>query len=237
MTITREELAATTFTDAHLMIVAHSIVRALKGTARETDPGPLAKAPDWMIADTGERVRAIENGESLDPEAEHERWCASKRAQGYVYGPVRNDNPDLGQLTHPLLVPYEDLDLIQRLKDLLPNGVIAELSGREASCEEPLPTPEEARAAQQAAAAPAISRLRDSVRAAITRSDGRAAIYADIPDGTGSVAYETVKAELEGRGWTVTRDSSAKNESFLVLTSPGQALSPGAWPGDPGPAR
>lgn len=35
---------------------------------------------------------------------------AGKIAQGYVYGPVTNDDPKKGQLTNPLLIPYDKLD-------------------------------------------------------------------------------------------------------------------------------
>lgn len=42
--------------------------------------------------------------------ASHEGWMAGKIAQGYVYGPVTNDDPEKGQLTNPLLIPYDELD-------------------------------------------------------------------------------------------------------------------------------
>ena len=56
----------------------------------------------------------------LDPElsaiaeqqarASHEGWMAGKKAKGYVYGPVTNDDPEKGPLTNPLLIPYDELD-------------------------------------------------------------------------------------------------------------------------------
>lgn len=42
--------------------------------------------------------------------ASHEGWVKGKMSQGYVYGPVTNDDPANGQLTNPLLVPYDELD-------------------------------------------------------------------------------------------------------------------------------
>lgn len=42
--------------------------------------------------------------------ASHEGWMAGKIAQGYVYGPVTNDDPEKGQLTNPLIIPYDELD-------------------------------------------------------------------------------------------------------------------------------
>ena len=42
--------------------------------------------------------------------ASHEGWMNGKIAQGYVYGPITNDDPEKGQLTNPLLIPYDELD-------------------------------------------------------------------------------------------------------------------------------
>ena len=41
--------------------------------------------------------------------ASHEGWMEGKKLQGYVYGPVTNDDPEKGPLTNPLLVPYDEL--------------------------------------------------------------------------------------------------------------------------------
>lgn len=41
--------------------------------------------------------------------ASHEGWMAGKAAKGYVYGPETNDDPAKGQLTNPLMVPYDQL--------------------------------------------------------------------------------------------------------------------------------
>jgi hypothetical protein len=83
---------------------------------------------------------------------------------------------------------------------------------------EPLPSPDEARAARLANAAPRIARLREAVRKAIAASSEGRDVWVDLPDGTGETAYETVRSELEARGWTVRRESSPENESFMVLS-------------------
>lgn len=84
----------------------------------------------------------------------------------------------------------------------------------------PLPGPDQARNEQRAAAQPAIDRLREAARARIAGSDGSREIYVDIPPGTGTVAFAAVQGELEALGWRVRRESSPKNESFMVLTYP-----------------
>jgi len=117
-----------TFTYPQLVEVAHAIVRALKIANGEPDPGSFQDAESWAQESTMERVRAVLNGASIDGKAEHERWAEDKKLRGYVYGAVRNDDPAKGPLTHPLLVPYEELGVIDRLKDSLPNAVVADLA-------------------------------------------------------------------------------------------------------------
>lgn len=41
--------------------------------------------------------------------ASHEGWMEGKKAQGYVYDTVTNDDPEKGPLTNPLMVPYDEL--------------------------------------------------------------------------------------------------------------------------------
>lgn len=49
------------------------------------------------------------------PEKQHEAWLADKKAQGFVYGPVK----DLTAKVHPCMVPYDQLPQEQRVKDEL----------------------------------------------------------------------------------------------------------------------
>lgn len=67
-----------------------------------------------------ERVTRRKMAIELEPElmliaeqqarASHGGWLEGKKKQGYVYGPVVNDDPEKGQLTNPLMVPYDELD-------------------------------------------------------------------------------------------------------------------------------
>lgn len=47
------------------------------------------------------------------PAEQHEAWCADKRADGWIYGDVK----DPGMKRHPCLVPYTDLPVEQKVKD------------------------------------------------------------------------------------------------------------------------
>ncbi|MBU2960786.1 hypothetical protein KO516_08150 [Citreicella sp. C3M06] len=45
--------------------------------------------------------------------AEHGRWCAERRTDGYCHAPVR----DTERKRHPLIVPFSELPDDQRAKD------------------------------------------------------------------------------------------------------------------------
>lgn len=69
-----------------------------------------------------EGVRKARQGHT--PREMHEEWCHFKRAQGWTYGKVRDENAR----THPNLLPYEELPSIQRVKDELFLAIAATLS-------------------------------------------------------------------------------------------------------------
>ena len=55
----------------------------------------------------------IEHPTSNSGEDSHENWASYKRAQGWVYGPVK----DMEKKTHPCLAPYDELPPEQKVKD------------------------------------------------------------------------------------------------------------------------
>lgn len=59
-----------------------------------------------MAVELEPQLQLIAEGQAR---ASHKGWMEGKMAKGYVYGPVVNDDPTKGQLTHPLLVPYDEL--------------------------------------------------------------------------------------------------------------------------------
>ncbi len=77
-------------------------------------------APDWQRLSARAGVRAILEDPTTTPEQSHEGWLALKKADGWVYGPVKN--PDRKE--HPCMLPYAELSLDQRLKDSLFGAVV-----------------------------------------------------------------------------------------------------------------
>ena len=84
---------------------------------------------DWDAADQWQRdsmiagVRFLLANPDATPEDQHNAWCEKKRADGWTYGPDK----DSEKKTHPCLVPYKDLPLVQRRKDFLFRGIFKAL--------------------------------------------------------------------------------------------------------------
>lgn len=111
------------------------------------------QAPEWQKASAIQGVIYAIDHHFPNGKAMHENWMEGKLAQGWVYGPEKNGDAAKGPLTHPCLVPYEQLPLAQQVKDdlfretiinvLMPpaTGGLAQLpvAGEPGSIENPLP--------------------------------------------------------------------------------------------------
>ena len=82
---------------------------------------PWSQAPEWQRESAIKGVEKALLGET--PEQLHESWCADKRADGWVFGEVKNAETK----THPCLVPYDQLPEVQRQKDHLFREMVIEL--------------------------------------------------------------------------------------------------------------
>lgn len=105
--------------------ICHAANRGLQSAA--PSPG-IPVAAEW--ADLDERmqssilsgVHGVQDGKT--PEESHDAWCDFKRADGWVYGSEKN--ADLK--THPCLVPYDELEESDRIKDSLFAAIVHVLS-------------------------------------------------------------------------------------------------------------
>lgn len=111
------------FTNEEIARVAHEANRALQIIGYD-----IALSPPWDAAPEWQKAPAVEGvGRALDgetPESLHDSWCQHKRADGWVYGPVKS----LEALTHPCLVPYEDLPPEQKVKDAVFAAIVRAMS-------------------------------------------------------------------------------------------------------------
>lgn len=70
-------------------------------------------APDWHISSLMQGVVSVLKGNG--PEKNHESWLEARRADGWKYGPVKDE----GKKEHPCLVAYASLPPTQQVKDLI----------------------------------------------------------------------------------------------------------------------
>jgi len=83
------------------------------------------EAPEWQKASAIVGVKAIARNPDQTPEQSHESWLAHKKADGWVYGPVKD--PEVKE--HPCMVPYAELPASQRVKDALFTSVVKAVLG------------------------------------------------------------------------------------------------------------
>lgn len=100
---------------------AHRLLQEYKGACGE-DAGPdWDEAPVDLKTLTRSGVRGVLRGDT--PIESHERWVAGKRAQGWVYGPVK----DAERKTHPCLLPWQELPQGDKVKDVLFATLVCEM--------------------------------------------------------------------------------------------------------------
>ncbi len=101
--------------------VCHEVNRAYcEGLGDYSQPS-WRDAPDWQRSSAIAGVEKALAGAT--PIELHESWCDHKRADGWVYGEVK----DADKKTHPCLVPYGELPQSQRIKDYLFAAVVKAL--------------------------------------------------------------------------------------------------------------
>lgn len=76
-------------------------------------------APDWQKASAEMGVKALLES-NLSAEQMHSLWWEQKRRTGWTHGAVKDEV----EKTHPCMVPYEDLDLKDQVKDHLFRAVV-----------------------------------------------------------------------------------------------------------------
>lgn len=104
--------------------VVHEANRAYCQMIGDNSQKPWDEADAWQRESAVAGVQAMLDGSATTPEEQHETWVKHKRADGWVYGLAK----DAVAKTHPCMVPYTDLPIEQRRKDLLFRAVVDALT-------------------------------------------------------------------------------------------------------------
>ena len=118
----------TTLTARDLGRIMHAMRREIALTFPEEN---VSVPPAWddpacteeMKASSERSALAMLVSPDLSAEEEHDRWWAERKAQGWTYGPIR----DNAKKKHPSMKPFKELPLGEQLKDLARIAMVKEL--------------------------------------------------------------------------------------------------------------
>jgi hypothetical protein len=102
-------------TPEQIAFVCHETNRAYCSTLGDNSQPPWDEAPEWQKTSAINGVLFHMENPHAGPEHSHEEWLKEKFATGWKYGAVKN--PETRE--HPCIVPYSELPIEQRLKDVL----------------------------------------------------------------------------------------------------------------------
>ena len=103
--------------------VCHEANRAYCLSLEDSSQSAWDDAPEWQQESAILGVKAHLKA-NLNPEQSHELWMDEKIQQGWQWGSVK----DPAKKEHPCIVPYHDLPVGQRRKDVLFSAVVEALS-------------------------------------------------------------------------------------------------------------
>lgn len=106
----------------HLWIaqLAHEVNRAYCEALGDTSQVPWHEAPQWQKDSAVDGVLFILDNENATPEESHQNWLKGKLADGWTFGPVKDE----AKKEHPCCVTYTALPESQRAKDHIFRAVV-----------------------------------------------------------------------------------------------------------------
>jgi hypothetical protein len=93
----------------------HAVNKAFCEYLGDTSQPTWEEAPDWQKESAVNGVKYHLENPGSKPSDSHNNWMAEKKADGWVYGEVK----DPENKEHPCLVEYEELPKDQQAKDSL----------------------------------------------------------------------------------------------------------------------
>lgn len=106
--------------------VCHEVNRQYCSRYGDNSQLPWVESPEWQKESSISGVKQVLLNPDITPAKSHENWMRDKLADGWTYGPVK----DLVLKQHPCMVPYIDLDPVQREKDQLFISTVKEMQAQ-----------------------------------------------------------------------------------------------------------
>lgn len=107
-----------------IAVVCHQANRAWCAKHGDYSQNAWANAPQWQRDSAVDGVVHALTFPNAKPEDSHRNWMINKKAEGWVYGPVKD--PDAK--THPCIVPFDELPEWQQKKDVLFLAIVRALA-------------------------------------------------------------------------------------------------------------
>jgi len=103
--------------------IAHNVNKAYCEALGDFNQKPWSIAEDWQKKSCIEGIQYLLENVDTTPAESHMRWLSSKKADGWVYGEVK----DAEKKIHPCMKPYDELPTEQKAKDFIFMAVIYNL--------------------------------------------------------------------------------------------------------------
>ena len=111
--------------EKNIAMIAREVNRAYCAVLGDRTQKPWDEAPAWQRESAMAGVMNIKHNPTTTPEQSHQSWLDQKSADGWKYGPVKDEV----KREHPCFVPYSELPEEQRMKDKLFTAVVKTLLG------------------------------------------------------------------------------------------------------------
>ncbi len=103
--------------------VCHAVNAAYCASLGDMSQSSWAEAAKWQQESAILGVQFVIDNPNAPPSAQHESWMKDKAEEGWVYGETK----DATAMTHPCMVPYDELPQEQRTKDSLFQAVVRQM--------------------------------------------------------------------------------------------------------------
>jgi RyR domain len=105
---------------AFIARICHEANRAYCQAIGDNSQLPWDQAPEWQRDSAIAGVKFHLNNPEAGPAGSHKSWMETKTADGWTYGPVKNER----HKEHPCMLPFDQLPAQQQAKDYIFTAIV-----------------------------------------------------------------------------------------------------------------